>query len=111
MLGINGDSLTNGGVPVDYVNGSFSLGNSDGEIMLTDTGAVEVDRVNYDGGPNFPNPAGASMALSQSVLAGDPMTDNDLGRLASSRWDASCCRQPADVDACDGANRSMAFCG
>lgn len=85
VLGNNGDSATNGGVSVDYVYSSFSLGNTDDEIVLTDTGAVEIDRVNYDGGPNFPNPSGASMALLLSVLGGDPMTDNDIG----TNWEVS----------------------
>ncbi len=79
VLGNNGDTATNGGVAVDYVYSSFSLGNADDEIVLADVGAVEIDRVNYDGGPNFPNPTGASMALLLSALAGDPMTDNDVG--------------------------------
>ena len=85
VLGNNGDSATNGGVSIDYTYSNFSLGNTDDEVVLTDLGAVEVDRVNYDGGPNFPNPSGASMALSMSVLAGDPMTDNDLG----ANWEVS----------------------
>lgn len=85
VLGNNGDSATNGGVSIDYAYSNFSLGNSDDEVVLADLGAVEVDRVNYDGGPNFPNPDGASMALSLSVLAGDPMTDNDLG----ANWEVS----------------------
>jgi hypothetical protein len=85
VLGNNGDSVTNGGLTVDYVYSSFSLGNTDDEIVLTDTSAVEIDRVNYDGGPNFPNPAGASMALLFSALSGDPMTDNDLG----ANWEAA----------------------
>lgn len=79
VLGNNGDMAMNGGVAVDYVYSSFSLGNADDEIVLADVGAVEIDRVNYDGGPNFPNPTGASMALLLSALAGDPMTDNDVG--------------------------------
>ncbi len=85
VLGINGDTAMNGGVSVDYVYSGFSLGNTDDEIVLTDTGASEIDRVNYDGGPDFPDPAGASMALSLSVLAGDPMTDNDIG----ANWEVS----------------------
>lgn len=85
VLGNNGDIASNGGVSVDYVYSSFSLGNTADEVVLTDAGAVEIDRVNYDGGPDFPNPVGASMALSLSVLAGDPMTDNDLG----ANWEVS----------------------
>ncbi len=100
VLGNNGDFATNGGVSVDYVYSSFSLGNTADEIVLTDTGAVEIDRVNYDGGPNFPNPDGASMALLLSVLAGDPMNDNDLG----ANWEVSTIPYGVDFGTPGGAN-------
>ncbi|GGL77656.1 ExeM/NucH family extracellular endonuclease [Wenxinia marina] len=70
VLGRNGDTATNGGVAVDYVYGSIALANSDDEIVLTDAEGIERDRVEYDGGPAFPDPAGASMALD------DPALDN-----------------------------------
>lgn len=64
----------NGGVSLDYVYGSdVSLGNGADQLLLFDASGLEVDRVAWDGGPTFPDPAGASMAL----LA--PMLDNNLG--------------------------------
>ncbi len=79
VLGINGDFLTNGGVGVDYVYSGFFLGNDADEVVLTSDGAVEIDRVEYDGGPAFPNPAGASMRLKA------PSLDNSIG----SSWSPS----------------------
>jgi len=60
----NGDNATNGGLPaVDYdYPSSFVLANGADEIVIMD-GSTEIDRVEYDGGPSFPDPNGASMAL------------------------------------------------
>lgn len=64
----------NGGVAVDYTYGSdISLGNGADELLLFDAADVEIDRVEWDGGPEFPDPAGASMALL------DPALDNNVG--------------------------------
>ncbi len=77
VLGKNGDTMTNGGVTVDYAFGSgMVLGNSDDEIILETPGALLIDQVNYDGGATFPNPAGASMNLDLSKY---DVTDNDSG--------------------------------
>ena len=73
VLGRNGDPNTNGGVAVDYVYSSFILANGDDEIILLDGDNVEIDRVEYDGGPEFPDPNGASMELI------DPALDNNVG--------------------------------
>jgi predicted extracellular nuclease len=74
VLGNNDESATNGGVIVDYnYGGSWFLSNGADEIVLTDDAATEIDRVEYDGGPNFPDPTGASMALA------DPGLDNNVG--------------------------------
>ncbi|SEW44088.1 VCBS repeat-containing protein [Cognatiyoonia koreensis] len=73
VLGRNGDSATNGGVPVDYVYSGVFLANGDDEIILTDTFGREIDRVEYDGGPAFPDPTGAAMELI------DPSLDNNVG--------------------------------
>jgi len=74
VFGINATTSTNGGVTVDYdyPNG-FSLGNGDDELVLLDGSSTEQDRVNWDGGPNFPDPTGASMALKATNL------DNNVG--------------------------------
>ena len=79
VLGINDDDLTNGGVIVDYAYTGINLSNSDDEIILNcdPTGStVEVDRVDYDGGPNFPDPTGASMNLDPGNFNS---SDNDNG--------------------------------
>ncbi|MDU8910304.1 ExeM/NucH family extracellular endonuclease [Aestuariicoccus sp. MJ-SS9] len=73
VLGRNGDTATNGGVPVDYEYSGMFLGNSGDEIILTSPDFGEVDRVEYDGGPDFPDPNGASMELI------DLTSDNNVG--------------------------------
>ena len=74
VLGNNGDSATNGGVVVDYeYNSGWYLSNSADEVLLFDDSGVEIDRVEYDGGPVFPDPNGASMALL------NPTLDNNVG--------------------------------
>jgi predicted extracellular nuclease len=73
VLGNNADSGTNGGVVVDYQYTGMFLSNSADELVLRDTGGEEVDRVEYDGGPTFPDPNGASMSLK------DPALDNNVG--------------------------------
>ena len=71
----NEDPMTNGGVTVDYEFSGMFLVNTDDEIILS-CGGIEIDRVEYDGGPNFPNPTGASMELSITALNA---TDNNNG--------------------------------
>ncbi len=84
VLGNNADAGTNGGLTVDYVYSSFSLANGDDEVVLVYTdGTTEVDRVNYDGGPNFPDPNGASMILTNLA------TDNNVG----ANWGTSTLRE------------------
>jgi predicted extracellular nuclease len=74
VLGNNGDPGTNGGVSVDYVYpANWYLGNSADEVVLLDGTLAEIDRVEYDGGPVFPDPTGASMSLI------DPALDNNVG--------------------------------
>ncbi|MGP1383813.1 MAG: beta strand repeat-containing protein [Thainema sp.] len=74
VLGRNASTAINGGVAVDYAYGSaITLANADDEIVLTNRAGVEIDRVEYDGGPNFPDPIGASMALL------DPALNNNVG--------------------------------
>ena len=74
VLGNNADQLTNGGYRCDYEYSGFTLSNSDDEIVLEQEG-TEIDRINYDGGPIWPDPTGASMAW-----LGPPGENNDGGR-------------------------------
>lgn len=77
VLGNNADAGTNGGVTVNYDYGmDMSIANVADEIVLEAPGAVIIDIVAYDGGPDFPDPSGASMELSQSNF---DATDNDDG--------------------------------
>ncbi|MDP3882701.1 MAG: VWA domain-containing protein [Candidatus Staskawiczbacteria bacterium] len=72
VLARSANLALNGGIMPDYVYSSFSLGNTDDEIIL-ECGSVEIDRVDYDGGPLFPDPSGASMVLNS------PSSDNNVG--------------------------------
>lgn len=72
VLGNNSDSGTNGGITVAYQYSGISMGNSDDEVILTDGDSNVIDEVMYDGGPNYPDPNGASMYLV------DPTVDNTL---------------------------------
>jgi len=86
ILGNNSDSAINGGVPVDYeYPGSFTIGNSDDEIILEDTTPTEIDRIEYDGGTTWPDPTGASM-----VFVGLLTDDNNVG----SNWLTATSREP-----------------
>jgi hypothetical protein len=71
----NGVAAQNGGLAPDYVYGGISLGNGADSLSLTCAGAL-VDAVAWDGGPVFPNPNGASMALDPGAL---DAADNDDG--------------------------------
>jgi predicted extracellular nuclease len=74
VLGNNSDAGSNGGLQVDYQYSSgFALSNGDDEIILLDGSDAEVDRVEWDGGSQYPDPTGASMALI------DPLLDNNVG--------------------------------
>jgi len=75
VLGNNTDQMTNGGYQCDYEYSGITLSNSDDEIVLEENG-TEIDRINYDGGPIWPHPSGASMAW-----LGPPGENND-----GSRW-------------------------
>ena len=72
ILGIEDDILLNGGVSIDYEYSNFTLANADDEIILT-CDSVEIDKVEYDDGPNFPDPTGKSMILADFNL------DNNIG--------------------------------
>jgi predicted extracellular nuclease len=73
VLGNNADSVSNGGLTVDYVFSGIALANGADELVLFDTAMSESDRIEWDGGPGWPDPNGASMTLA------DPTTDNNDG--------------------------------
>lgn len=77
VLGNNGDLATNGGAAVDYSYGTdFFLSNSDDELVLTAPDLTEFDRIEWDGGPVWPDPTGAAMQLDPVFTSA---TDNDDG--------------------------------
>ncbi|MEO0899904.1 MAG: lamin tail domain-containing protein [Bacteroidota bacterium] len=76
VLGLNNNTGTNGNVPVDYVYSGMNLANGADELILTCSG-VEIDRVEWDGGPNWPDPNGASMNLN--FTGGAYASDNNDG--------------------------------
>ncbi len=88
VLGVNGNSSTNGGVTVDYVYTNIYLGNADDElILIAADGTTEIDRVTWDDGINWPDPTGASM-----VYTGTPAQDNNTPTLwttATESWPGS----------------------
>ncbi len=64
VLARNSAAMATQGVTVFYQyggTGTFDLGNADDELVLLNTGLVEIDRVMWDGGPVWPDPNGASM--------------------------------------------------
>jgi len=78
VLGRNSTSSSNGGVTVSYQYSSYSLTNTDDEIIIYETdGTTEVDRVEWDGGTNWPDPDGKSMTYT-----GQSNEDNNVG----SKW-------------------------
>ncbi|WP_422108066.1 HYR domain-containing protein [Winogradskyella sp.] len=80
VLGINDDPATNGGVDVDYEYSGIALDNTADEIILTDATSTEIDRVEYDGGTDWPDPDGAAM-----VYTGSSIENNNSGSL----WQAA----------------------
>jgi len=75
VLGVNDDASTNGGILVDYQYdyNDIKLANGTDELVLLDINSIEIDRVEWDSGTTFPDPAGATMAFT-STLA-----DNNVG--------------------------------
>ncbi len=76
VLGASTSAAANGGAPVTlaWPAGSFYLGNGADEILLRDASGTLIDQVLWDGGPLFPDPAGASMEridLSAPAQAGN----------------------------------------
>ncbi|MDO6692925.1 ExeM/NucH family extracellular endonuclease [Aliiglaciecola sp. 3_MG-2023] len=73
VLAINSDSETNGGMDVLYQYSGFTAANGGDEVVLVRPNGDIEDIVEYDGGPDFPDPNGASMTLISASL------DNNVG--------------------------------
>jgi len=61
VLSRNGDPLTNGGVPVNYVYQNFTLSNTSDQLILTVADGMLIDQVSYSSG--WPVVSGSSMEL------------------------------------------------
>lgn len=68
VLGINGTTSSNGGVPVNYVYSNFSLSNTGDTVALYDASNALVDTVTYSTSSGWTVGDGASMALKQTTL-------------------------------------------
>ena len=73
VLARNATAMAAEGVTVLYEYTGMFLGNSDDEIILTNASSVEIDRVEYDGGVDWPDPTGASMMWDEET------GDNNVG--------------------------------
>ncbi|WP_422104220.1 lamin tail domain-containing protein [Winogradskyella sp.] len=80
VLGRNSNSTTNGGVTVHYQYSGIAMDNTADEIILTNGASTEIDRVEYDGGTNWPNPDGKAM-----IYTGSNIENNNSGAL----WQAA----------------------
>ncbi|MCF7886144.1 MAG: lamin tail domain-containing protein [Candidatus Marinimicrobia bacterium] len=87
VLGRNADLAENGNVTIDYLYSGFTLTNSGDEIILTMSDDTEVDRVEYDGGTNWPNPTGASMVFTGNQF--DNNNDYTNWTIATTEWSGS----------------------
>ncbi|MCD4731013.1 MAG: lamin tail domain-containing protein, partial [Bacteroidales bacterium] len=65
-LGLKSDPGINGNYVCDYEYSNFFIANAADEIILFNPDEEEIDRVEYDGGPNWPDPNGASMIFTGS---------------------------------------------
>ncbi|MCP4872278.1 MAG: hypothetical protein GY898_26545 [Proteobacteria bacterium] len=76
VIGSEIDITLNGDVAVDLEVGTFFLSNGDDDLIITTPApsSLEQDRVEWDGGPTFPDPTGASMALAPGFV---DATSND----------------------------------
>jgi plastocyanin len=81
VFGVNTATATNGGVSVDYEYSGMSLANGDDELIILN-GTTEIDKVEWDGGPNWPDPTGASMQFGSEF---DMATNNDGTQWCLSR--------------------------
>ncbi len=87
VLGINSLQSTNGNYECDYQYSSFRLDNAADEIIIKD-GTITIDSIAYDGGPNWPDPNGASM-----VFVGTAADDNN----DYSKWETATERESGFV--------------
>ncbi|MCD4736183.1 MAG: lamin tail domain-containing protein, partial [Bacteroidales bacterium] len=89
VLGIEMNVAANGNYTCDYQYDGFYMSNGEDEIILTlPDGNTVIDQVEYDGGPNWPDPAGASM-----IFTGGPEENNNDFQF----WVTSSVREPSFI--------------
>jgi len=83
VLGRNANTATNGNVQIAYQYSGVDLANGADEIVLVAAdGVTEITRVEYDGGPSWPDPTGASMYFTgQAKDATNDHTNWDISQL------------------------------
>lgn len=94
---------------IDDLNFGLNNGGDDLSLWCDDgTGTLqEIDSVSYDGGPDFPDPTGASISLD-SDLGAPTATLNDVGaNYCAGRTSYA----SGDLGTPGAANESCAFCG
>ncbi|HUR29147.1 MAG TPA: lamin tail domain-containing protein [Planctomycetota bacterium] len=70
VLGINGNTGSNGGIAVFYTYSGVFLGNSGDEVVLVDDTGLEIDRVAYLAGGGWPGTPGRALNLHGGRLDG-----------------------------------------
>ena len=80
-ININGNYTCN----YEYVYNDFQLSNGADEVVLLNPDDEEIDRVEYDGGTNWPDPNGASM-----IFTGSKTDDNNDYH----NWSVATVREP-----------------
>ncbi len=79
----NSDQSKNGDFPCDYVYLKMLLDNNGDEIILFDAAGSEIDRVEYDGGSEFPSQVGASIYFTG--MWRDDNNDGSLWAISTER--------------------------
>ena len=79
VLGVNATIMAGEGVTLAYEYSGMFLGNSGDELVLTNVALVEIDRIEWDGGPVWPDLTGESMMWDEATA------DNNVG----GNWSAS----------------------
>ena len=79
VLGLNAVVMAGEGVTLVYEYSGMFLGNSGDELVLTNVSLVEINRIEWDGGPVWPDLTGESMMWDEATA------DNNVG----ANWSAS----------------------
>jgi len=83
VIGLNSTTPDNGDYTTDYVYTGVTLANSVDEIVLTNSGATEISRVNYDTGNGWTITTGSSLIFTGT--ASDDNSDTTLWITSSLR--------------------------